>query len=318
MRSPGVRPWARSTGTARAPMLLALLSALGGASVSYADGSVRALPVPARGAVDARDGIVALRADATDRVLVPAGRFTMGSDAEELERALLMCRAEPAGVRCASEVFAREYPAHEVQLGAFALHRREVTVAQYRRCVDAGGCAPAWFGAAGKRYDVDDLPVTMVSWFDASDYCAWVGGRLPTEAEWERAARGVRGRRFPWGDVFNRFLLNGGRSSIDAFDDRDGFLELAPVGSFPEGRTPDGIDDLAGNVDEWVADYFGDYALDPAVDPTGPVSGEERVYRGGTYTDGAPYARGAARRFDLPWTRRPWIGFRCAFAPGGR
>src|SRR5262249_40500563 len=151
----------------------------------------------------------------------------------------------------------------------------------------------------------------LVNYNDASEFCAWTGGRLPTEAEWERAARGILGRRYPWGNVYNPFLSNHGRLSLDATDDRDGFLELAPVGSFPEGRTPDGIDDMAGNVEEWVSDWYAEgYPEASTVNPHGPATGDLRVVRGGSFLSGRPWLRGSARMFEFPGVRRPWLGFR--------
>jgi formylglycine-generating enzyme required for sulfatase activity len=308
---------------------LPAIAALFTASVALADAPVaspfgpdpsdappaRSLPAPRapeRGAPSDAN-VAVLRSGASDRVYVAGGPFRMGSDPLEITLAISMCAAEPSGRACRSEAFAREVPVHTVTLRPYEIGRREVTVAAYERCVGAGVCDAPWYAAGGKRYEVPNFPVTMVRWDDAKTYCAWAGGRLPTEAEWERATRGTRGRRFPWGNVYDRFVVNGGRFAIDGFDDRDGFEEMAPVGSFPAGRTPEGIDDLAGNVEEWVADYFGDYPEGPVENPAGPNEGEERVLRGGSFGNGAAWLRGAYRGHDLPSARRFWRGFRCAW-----
>ncbi len=263
----------------------------------------------------AADGVVTLRAPATDRVYVRGGVFTMGSDPLEIAYAYALCKTEPQGDACRVEVFEDELVPRHVSLSDYLLGRREVTVAEYGRCVETGLCSAPPLAAGGKRFDLPDYPVTMVSWHDAATYCRWAGGRLPTEAEWERAARGTVGRRFPWGNVYNPFLLNGGRFSVDAFDDRDGYAELAPVGSFPLGRTPDGIDDLAGNVEEWVADYYAPaYPEADEHDPVGPDTGDEKVLRGGSFAHGRAWQRGANRAHDLPSSRRYWRGFRCAWS----
>jgi formylglycine-generating enzyme required for sulfatase activity len=273
----------------------------------------------------------------------------MGSDDSEATGAFEACKnerthyehgkevADLGPEECDERYFGSEMPAHQVWLSDFWIDRREVTVARFRACVGAGMCAPPPYAEGGERFDRPEYPVVLVSWPDAARFCAWAGGRLPTEAEWERAARGPspklpasarygtpddderlpRGRRYPWGDVYNPMLANHGTfpamfDEVGRLDARDGFLELAPVGSFPNGRTPDGIDDLAGNVDEWVADWFGEYPMADAVNPKGPDMGDRRVARGGSYTDGRTRLRGAARERRAPGDRLPSLGFRCA------
>lgn len=247
----------------------------------------------------------------------------MGSDPAEVQRALFLCQQEPWADVCTPPdgppvtpprlAHAEdEQPPHDVHLSAYWIDRMEVSVARYRRCVHAGVCAEPGYGPGGTRFDRPDLPVTMVRWDDAVRFCTWAGGRLPTEAEWERAARGRLGRRYPWGSVYNPFLSNHGRLAHDPHDDGDGFLELAPVGSFPEGRTPDGIHDLAGNVSEWVSDYYGPYPEADAENPKGPGVGELRVVRGGSYVSSRTFIRGAARFGARPSSRSSERGFRCA------
>ena len=311
---PRPAPIVAAAGVASLALALGFASAASGDSRS--PGALREAPTKPEKTAPSGARVATLRSATTERVLVRAGSFTMGSDMGEIVNAVTLCQSEPLGDACEEKVFDDELTAHAVFLSDFLIGRREVTVAEYRRCVEAGPCAAPPFAAGGKRFDVADFPVTMVSWNDASTFCSWAGGRLPTEAEWERAARGRAGRRFPWGNVYNPFLLNGGRLSLNAFDDRDGFAELAPVGSFPAGRTPDGIDDLAGNVEEWVNDYFApEYPEADQQNPTGPDTGDEKVIRGGSFASGKAWQRGASRSADLASARRYWRGFRCAWTP---
>ena len=300
--------------------LIALL-AIARASAAAPRREPRAPPAPvaasARSTTD--EGVAVLRSQGPSRVLVRGGTFTMGSTDAELAKAIELCRAEARRDDCKDELFAPEQSAHEVYLDDYWIDRTEVTVARYRQCVAAGLCALPPYGSGAERFDRPDLPVVLVTWNDAQRFCAWAGGRLPTEAEWERAARGVAGRRFPWGQVFSPFLSNHGAYAFEDLDSRDGFLELAPVGSFPDGRTPDGIDDLAGNVEEWVHDWFAfEYPSASAVNPRGPDLGELRVARGGSFIHGRTWQRGASRDARTPGDRSPWLGFRCAASAGSR
>jgi formylglycine-generating enzyme required for sulfatase activity len=260
---------------------------------------------------------VTLRAPASADVLIPAGTFVMGSDANEIELAVEMCKREPLGSDDFCEKgFANELEAHPVMLSAYYIDRTEVTVAAFARCVELGRCVAAPFAAGGERFNRPDYPVTLVTWEDANAYCRFVGGRLPTEAEWERAARGLTRRTFPWGKLYNGHLANHGALAIDDTDDSDGFAELAPVGSFPLGRTADGIDDMAGNVEEWVLDAIDDllgahYPAASEVNPKGAPGGALRVVRGGGYSSGAAWVRGATRIFRTASTRSSRLGFRC-------
>lgn len=288
-------------------------------------------PVQPSSEAQTSDGMITLRTPGPDAILIREGLFTMGSSAEDLALARTLCSGEPMGKNCAELRFVEEYPAHEVFLSDFWMDRTEVTVAQYRRCVASGQCLEPPYGAGAARFDQPNFPVVNVSWYDATNYCRWAGGRLPTEAEWERAARGPKGRRFPWGNVYNSALANHGKvfgevmhnrlqwvvyASSEEEDESDGFLEIAPVSSFRDGRTPDGFHDLAGNVEEWVSDYFQpQYPEGSLVNPRGPDQGEFRSVRGGSYIHGRHQLRTTARRFDLPSMRRPWRGFRCARNP---
>lgn len=312
----------------------ALVLVVFGLCVTQANARTPSLaPSPALSTSEAQtsSGVVTLRTPGPDAILIREGSFTMGSSAEDIALARTLCAGEPMAHNCSDFRFVEEYPAHEVFLSDFWMDRTEVTVAQYRRCVAAGQCLEPPYASGASRFDEPDFPVVMVNWFDATNYCKWVGGRLPTEAEWERAARGLKGRRFPWGNVYNGSLTNHGKvlgelmhnrvlwavaSPAEANDDSDGFLELAPVASFRDGRTPDGIHDLAGNVEEWVFDTFQpQYPEGSVVNPRGPEQGLGRVLRGGSYTHGRHQLRTTARQFDGASARRPGRGFRCVRDP---
>lgn len=261
-------------------------------------------------------------------VRVPAGEVVMGSAPEDVEAAIRLCRHDLAGLpleqQCTEELFASETPAHRVRVSAFGLDRTEVTQDAYARCVAAGACVPSLVGATDARLAGGALPVVGVSQREAQQYCAFVGGRLPTEAEWERAARGgaqgaaraaMTGRTFPWGSGWDGRLANHGRlvRTLRATD--DGYAFLAPVGSYPDGASPFGLLDLAGNVSEWVADWYdrGYYSTSPRVDPTGPTVGSLRVFRGGSFDSPSFALRSAYRGMAPEGTRDVQLGFRCAY-----
>ena len=269
-------------------------------------------------------GIAVLRPPLERRVRIAGGRFVMGSTPSEMVRAVKLCEREPLGVRCGAtgdEVgpwIRAEGHAHEVTLADFELDRTEVPVRRYARCVTAGACSPASYPSGDARFDNPEFPVTHVRWEDAVAYCTWMGGRLPTEAEWEMAARGRAGHTFPWGDLYNAHLANHGAWADDPSDARDGFAGLAPVGSFPDGATATGLLDMAGNASEWVADWYDlddegyGYSRGAQVNPKGPAFGARgHVIRGGSYREAAHWQRNAARR-AWPHASRE-TGFRCAY-----
>jgi formylglycine-generating enzyme required for sulfatase activity len=249
--------------------------------------------------------------------------FTMGSSPTAIERALKLCRAQVLGSHCSDpEVLAMlraEWPPHSVTITTFEMDRTEVTVADYGQCVATGSCEPARPEPASPPPS-PDVPVTQVRWEAADRFCKWAGGRLPTEAEWELAARGAEGREFPWGDVYNPYLSNHGAWADDRTDATDGFVGLAPVGSFPDGATPEGILDMAGNAAEWVADELDldpsgrpiGYGPEPQIDPRPKAAGGPHVVRGGSFEDAPMWLRAAARDTTSPWMRTARVGFRCA------
>jgi formylglycine-generating enzyme required for sulfatase activity len=253
-------------------------------------------------------GLVTLRSPGSPMIRVAAGSFVMGSSPAELALAIGSCSREAFGDRCNERSFTSELPRHTATLASFWLDRSEVTAADYDRCAATGACAPRVLEGGARRFARAELPATLVSAGEAAAYCRSRGARLPSEAELERAARGTSGRYYPWGMNYDPRLLNHGRLGLDASDFSDGFAELAPVGSFPEGRTPDGFLDLAGNASEWTRDPFT-----PRHDlPADPAWGGALVVRGGDFMSGGAFLRSAVRTPLAPDRRLPTVGFRCA------
>ena len=239
--------------------------------------------------------------DGSVMVYVPAGEFIMGSPDGEGE--------------------SDEHPQHTVYLDAFWIDRTEVTNARYRECVEAGTCpAPtncSWGGPTYSDTSKADHPVTCVSWEDGEAYCEWAGKRLPTDAEWEKAARGTDGWKYPWGDAFDGSRLNfcDANCELDHKDSSadDGYQRTAPVGGYPAGASPYGVVDMVGNVWEWCQDWYGAdyYARSPQRNPRGPDSGGYRVIRGGSWRSDVRLMRAANRNRYDPDRRYYTIGFRC-------
>jgi formylglycine-generating enzyme required for sulfatase activity len=257
-------------------------------------------------------------------VWIPAGRFQRGTREDELLDIVELCLRTVGALRaaatCQPEYFRGETPAQEVHVGAFGIDRTEVTVVAYRRCVAAGRCTPSDISAEDERLALPDHPVTGVDFRQASSYCDFVGGRLPTEAEWERAARGHDRRIFPWGRHWNDRLANGG-GVLGGLDELgvpvDGYRFAAPAGAFADGASPYGLLDMAGNALEWTSDLYADdtYATSTSVDPTGASSGALRVVRGGSWRMPGFMLRTANRMHTGDGHTAPDLGFRCAYDP---
>ena len=219
--------------------------------------------------------------DGMEMSLIPAGAFTMGDDAS---------------------AFAPEKPAHLVTLDEYWIDVYEVTNSQYRLCMEADVCLEPtiWWN---EELSGDDQPA-LVSYASAESYCQWVGGRLPTEAEWEKAARGTDGRTWPWGNEFVDKIAN-------LSGDQDGYGATAPVGKFPGDLSPYGLLDIAGNAGEWVSDWWDPeyYERSPSGNPAGPANGQKRVHRAPIANGGGPEKCRTTARYsaDPKWD----FGFRC-------
>ena len=241
-------------------------------------------------------------------VAVPAGAFKMGSH---------------SGRR-------NERPVHSIFLSSFYMDMFEVTNAQFVAFLnDLGknadrkgnpllrtGSFNAQIEREGMRFkvksayrhiDPHDHPVIQVSWYGARAYCEWAGLRLPTEAEWEKAARGTNGQTYPWGEDLKRGWANSN-------EDTEDFPSTAPVGYFSEGVSPYGVHDTAGNVSEWVQDRYAEdyYYRSPKRHPEGPASGLHRVHRGGSWKENLKNSRVSVRHELGPTLSTGAIGFRCA------
>jgi formylglycine-generating enzyme required for sulfatase activity len=223
--------------------------------------------------------------DGMTLLYVPAGEFTMGSDNGSSD----------------------EQPAHQVYLNAFWIDRTEVTYAMYAKCVDAGKCEP------GKQTDFGNSsranhPVSYIDWNMAKIYCEWADRRLPTEAEWEKSARGTDGRTYPWGEGIDCDKANYNGGCVG---------DTSPVGSYELGKSPYKAYDMAGNVWEWVNDWYSEtyYQSSPSANPLGPDTGQYHVERGGPwYNYSGNDVRSANRQWDTP-NYPNLVGFRCARSP---
>ena len=245
--------------------------------------------------------IVSIRerpADGMMMVYVPKGEFTMGMD---------------------NNVGPQEQPAHRVYLDAYWIDQTEVTNAMYALCVQARVCqAPENFGSWTRTNyygnpQYADYPVVYIDWNDARVYCAWAGARLPSEAEWEKAARGTDARIYPWGEPEPYMNGDSGTSLLNWLSQVG---DTTAVGSYPSGASPYGALDMAGNVWEYTADWYDEnyYANSPYSNPQGPASGEYRVTKGGSWGGGEGDVHSASRVYSDPARGSTFVGFRCVLA----
>lgn len=234
-------------------------------------------------------------------ILIPEGEFAMGCDIHQ-----------NAGFDCGFD----ELPLHSVYISAYFIDRYEVTNGQYQQCVEDGHCQEPMYKNSATRASYyynpkyRDYPVVAVTWNEANEYCHWVGGRLPTEAEWEKAARGTHPQAYPWGNqtpdcnLANSYDNKTGRSCVG---------DTVKVGSYPEGASVYGVMDMAGNVWEWVNDWYNAeyYRSSPLSDPLGVGVGQDKVIRGGGFDYSWVKLRTAYKSNHHPDTRHLSFGFRC-------
>jgi formylglycine-generating enzyme required for sulfatase activity/tetratricopeptide (TPR) repeat protein len=276
-------------------------------------------------------------------VYVPRGTYPIGSRAGNVVKITATCTEEIGDPsRCRPIRFQAETEQHSVALSAYFISRNEVSVAQFKTCVEAGVCGRAHFDVLRpcpfEERNGATLPMSCVDWDGAAEYCRFVGGRLPTEAEWEASGSDYGGRNYPWGNespdsthanFADRTAGNEGTAfPFDRTRD-DGHARSAPVGSFPRGATPTGIQDLSGNVAEWTSDWFRPSGFPPAAalsapkeNPEGPCNGRspcpghtQRVVKGAGYTAFPIEMRNQSRSGIRPGEVFPWLGFRCVWAP---
>ncbi len=266
---------------------------------------------------------LATKKDGMEMVFVPAGDFIMGCE----------------GVRCTIDVGPGPFPddlVHTVYLDDYWIDKHPVTNGQYQECVADGACRPCFqnnIPPYGTDYFTEaeyaDYPVVNVNWYMARDYCEWAGRRLPTEAEWEKAARGTDGRIYPWGDekyteeyanICDKDCPPGVRGNIANPNVDDGYKGPSPVGSYPKGASPYGALDMAGNVWEWTSTAAEFYPYDPddgresQYDIADGEKWPERILRGGPWNNGIWYIRSSYRYRAVANYHNMNMGFRCAFS----
>ena len=252
--------------------------------------------------------------DGAPMVLIPDGEFIMGSGQREVNRAIEGCKKKLGDENACRSFSQSELPQHRVFLDAFYMDQHEVTTSRYAVFLLATGrrAPKGWEQVTLTSHG--EYPVVGIDWHDADAYCRWAGKRLPTEAEWEKAARGTDGRTYPWGnDPPSTKLANFADAHLNLESDLYGDI-LKPVRSYKSGKSPYGIYDMAGNVMEWMADWYEKsyYATSPLRNPRGPSDGKEKVVRGGAWFYGKFALRSAFRYgFPLP-SRLTFIGVRCA------
>ncbi len=297
----------------------------------FTNGSLFSELIPAPAPILESGSIQTSPKDDAAMVYVPAGEFIMGSQADD------------------PNAYNNEKPQHTITLDSYWIDQTEVTNAMFTRFIEETGYqteaeqagyglvyspltdnwektdGASWKHPIGPGNNITSLnhyPVVQVSWNDADAYCKWADRRLPTEAEWEKAARGTDGRQYPWGNDFNGENLNYCDTNCIMINNQDtstndDYLDLAPIGIYPEGSSPYNALDMSGNVWEWVGDWFDEayYQTTPSSNPLGPETGTYRTLRGGSWSNGNIFVRNAVRTGSLPNETIDNLGFRCAMSP---
>jgi formylglycine-generating enzyme required for sulfatase activity len=256
-----------------------------------------ATPIPTPTPEPAAGTVQVSQIDGAEQIYIPAGSFWMGAQDTDTQAQF------------------QEKPLHEVMVTGFWMDKILVTNGMYVRCVESGRCtAPVSHDDINPNYgkpEFFDYPAVYISWDQAQGYCQAVGRRLPTEAEWEKAARGTDGRIYPWGDT----PPTGEQANF-----KMAFSLVQPSKLYEKGASPYGVIDMAGNAREWVFDWFSEFyygesaAVTVPVNPTGPLEGKERVLRGGSFKDPELYLRTTSRLKHEPSSAGENRGFRCAYS----
>jgi eukaryotic-like serine/threonine-protein kinase len=247
--------------------------------------------------------------DGVEIIYVPEGEFLMGSNYDD------------------NQAQDNEFPQHTVSLDSFWIDQTEITNKKYALCIRDGNCElPSEMNSYTREVyftspQFENYPVIYVSWFQSSQYCSWAGRRLPTEAEWEFAARGSDGRIYPWGTgtlagTYLNFADINAPFSYAYGGINDGYADTSPVGNYPQGASPYGVLDMSGNVWEWLGDWYDEsyYSVSLENNPVGPTNGGERVLRGGSWSDSSRDVKVTRRLSFSPSTTHFAIGFRCAMS----
>ena len=290
-----VPPTKTSTATLKATDLVDEETATASPTLTFTPTSI-ASPTPS--ATPTFDGLAPAKTDdsGAEMILVPSSSFLMGKDAGNAD----------------------ENPVHLVKLDDYYIDKYEVSNADYKACVEDLKCSLPKTTTFYASILYRNHPIVFLSWDKAKDFCEWRDARLPTEAEWEKAARGTDTLNYPWGNIFDKRATNFCDAECEnAWADQgviDKYTMTAPIGTYPDGQSPYDIYDMAGNVSEWVADWYGEeyYQDSPIKNPLGPENGTYRVFRGGSWYDKKTDLYTFSRFFLRPEIAYNYIGFRCA------